>query len=115
MNYSYKELYERFKRSKTNTNSIWGILSPNGGIRTVSLPPYSSIQHHLTPGEKAYRVPRIYIPEPCPWDLIPFVIDMATWKIKMSQTLDNSKSRAIEYDVDYHDKVKSAAIAGSRS
>lgn len=54
-------------------SSVAGILSPDGGLRTVVTQRWR-MKNHVKKGERLFVVPDLLVDEPVPWDKIPFVI-----------------------------------------
>jgi hypothetical protein len=54
-------------------SAVAGVLSPDGGLRTV-VTQLSYMHSHIEAGERLFIVPDFWVEEPVPWDQIPFVI-----------------------------------------
>ncbi len=68
---------------------VAGILSPDGGTRTVVGQP-EDLRDNTLPGERLYVVPGFRIREPVPWGMIPAVIEAAQQQILKDTKKDNA-------------------------
>lgn len=54
---------------------VAGIVDPHGGLRVVVTERKGDFErNHRAAGEKVFVVPDLLVPEPVPWDMIPWMI-----------------------------------------